>query len=359
MELLEKILNGEVINFTNEKDYIEGIKTVENNTEYIFEKISSLKFIGDKEKVNVFKNESEDFDSSFNIIAENGTFSCRPYSVKSLCERIGISGSVLAKFDNEQLANLLQSCIKVYKDEDELTLAKIKDKCIAVLSDGYRVLWASDVFRDAIPEIEKLGGRFIGGLIGLDIFEGSYLINNKALKDLYDEKFDELKDAVPIVSITTSNTGLSSVTITPKFRIRGVDMIIGKSLRNLHKGSSTHAAVKENIGQIFAMFKAASEELSKLKKVKIENPLCCLKNVAKRVLISKKYAMMAAEDFENFIDDEEEITAYDVYFALSEVVFHAENDDKPKLFLNNLQEQVSRALFIDFSKYDTPYSDWN
>lgn len=358
MDFLERVLNGEVINFTSEEKYLKGVKTVENNTDFISKEISSLKFLGDKEKNNILKNESEAFESSFKICTEDGMYTCRPYSAKSLCERIGISGSVLSKLDNEQLSKLLRSCVRVYGSEEEIIIAKIGDKCIAVLSDGYKILPASDLFKDATPEIEKLGGKFVSGFIGLDIFESDYILKNKALEDLYSEKFDELTDAVPMVSVSTSNTGLSAVTITPKFKIKGVDIIIGKSLKILHKGSSNPDTIKENIGQIFSMFKAASEELSKLKKVKIENPLSCFKNVAKRVLLPKKYALMAAEDFENFIDDGEEITAYDIYFGLSEVIFHAENDERPKLFINNLQELVSRALFIDFSKYDTPNSEW-
>ena len=359
--IINELLNGKTVAVSTEDDFLSSVKEIEKSTKYSHVKISEMNFAGDED--NIFKSEAPLVDG-FTIDCGKSigkTFNCLTYAVKTACDRLGISGPVLSRFSNKKLANILNQCSEEYKNDEEVLIVSLPDSdnncCIAVLSDGYRVLPANEVFKEASGEIKNLGGYFTDGYINTDIFYALYQINNKELENIYKDKFEELSKGVPMISIETSNTGLSSVSITPKFRMRDIDLIIGRPFKTLHKGESDIDSVKEDIKQIFPMFKEAIDGLSRLKKIRIENPLFCFKNIAKKVLLPKKYSMMAADDFCNFIDDSE-ITAYDIYFALAEVVFYAENDNRPKLFLNNLQEQIARALYLDFSKYDTPYSDW-
>lgn len=360
-KIINELIAGRELCLKDENDFLNAVKDVSANTYFVPVEMRALEFqgIGDESALT----SETGFDCGFSVIrsgeyGDKTSYSCRPYAVKTLCDRLGISGSVLSKFDNEKLARLLKSCAVEYSDGEQVQIAKIQDKCIAVLSGNYKVLPADTVFEEAVRAIRDLGGAYATGYVSLDLFYASYCLNNKELVNAYRDKFDEFTEAVPIVTIETSNTGLSSVSFTPKFKIKNLEIIVGKPLRALHKGDSDIAIVKENSKQIFAIFKAAIEGLDKLKKIQIEHPITCFKNVARRVLLPKKYSMMAAENFENFVEDGEKITAYDLYLALAEVMFYAESDDRPKTFITNLQEQVSRALYVDFGKYDIPTSEW-
>lgn len=357
-EIINQIINGGTVITKTEDEFLDKVKEVEANTSYIPAEIASLNFIGDGD-TNVLELE-ENEKSNFFVNCNSGnelSLTCRPYSVKTFCDRLGISGPLLSKISNVKLAELLNFCKQEYPANEIIQVVKLGDNCcLAALSDGYKVLEADEVFVKAFTEIKKLGGKYSSGYIDADIFHASYILRNKQLQEIYAEKFEEFSNGTPMLDIETSNTGLSSVSIIPKFKFKDFELIVGKPLKVLHKGNSDMAAVDEAIGQIFPIFKSSIDGLTRLKKVRIENPLCCFKNIAKRVLLPKKYSMLAAENFETFLSDE--VNAFDIYWGLTEVLFYAKNDERPQVFLNMLEEQVARALYLDYPKYDVPYSEW-
>lgn len=355
---INEIINGKTIMPKDETEFLNTIKEIENNTSYSEVLVKDMYFKGNSKVENTLLSDENDCSAISLYLQGDKKYDCRPYAIKTACDRLGISGPVLNRFNNGKLAGVLNICKEEYPTEKILMVKMGNNLCLAMLSDGYKILSAEQVFTKASEEAMKLGGSYNSGYITADIFSATYSIHNQKLESIYKDKFEELENSTPMITVETSNTGLSSVSVFPKFKIKNREIMIGKPLRTLHKGKSDLNTVKENFNQIYPMFKEAIEGLERLKKIRIENPLFCLKNIAKRVLIPKKYALMAAEDFENFIGFDNTITAYDVYFALSEVLFYAENDNKPKSTINNLQEQVARALYIDFAKYDVPYSDW-
>lgn len=355
--IINEIINGKIIIANTENEFLENVKEVETNTSYIPVEIPRLRFVGEGEE-NVLNLEEYDINSkNFKIETSDFSLTCRPYSVKTICDRLGISGPVLSRLSNQKLAKILNFCKNEYSKEEFVQIVRLgESSCLAALSDGYKVLQADEVFVKASNEIKKLGGEFSSGYIDADIFHASYILRNNQLKEIYTERFEGFSNGTPMIDIETSNTGLSSVSIIPKFKFKNFEIIVGKPLKVLHKGNSDMAAVDEAIGQIFPIFKSSIDGLARLKKVRIENPLCCFKNIAKRVLLPKKYSMLAAENFENFLG--EEVNAFDVYWGLTEVLFYAKNDERPQVFLNMLEEQIARALYLDYSKYDVPYSEW-
>lgn len=357
-EIINQIINGGIVAVKTEDDFLNEVKEVEFNTSYIPVEIASLNFVGggDTNVLNLEENEKSGFFVNCNS-GNKLSLACRPYSVKTFCDRLGISGPLLSKISNEKLAELLNFCKQEYPVNESIQIVKLgEDCCLAALSDGYKVLAADEVFTKAFVEIKKLGGEFSSGYIDADIFHASFILKNEQLKEIYAEKFEEFSNGMPMLDIETSNTGLSSVSIIPKFKFKDFELIVGKPLKVLHKGNSDMTAVDEAIGQIFPIFKSSIDGLARLKKVRIENPLFCFKNIAKRVLLPKKYSMLAAENFENFLGNE--VNAFDVYWGLTEVLFYAKNDERPQVFLNMLEEQIARALYLDYSKYDVPYSEW-
>lgn len=355
---INEIINGNTVIPQNETEFMDDIKEIEQNTTYVEVPLNNTYFKGNSKVQNILVSDDNDCTGISLYIDNDKKYDCRPYAIKTACDRLGISGSVLNRFNNGKLAGVLNLCKDEYPTEKVLMVKMGKNLCLAMLSDGYKILSAKEVFYQTKNEVCKLGGSYYSGYINADIFSATYSIKNQKLEDIYKGQFEELENSTPMITVETSNTGLSSVSIVPKFKIKNREIVIGKPLRTLHKGKSDISTVEENLNQIYPMFKEAIDGLSRLKKIKIENPIYCLTNVAKRVLLPKKYVLMAAEDFENFVGVDDKITAYDIYFALSEVLFYAENDNRPKNILNNLQEQVARALYIDFAKYDVPYSDW-
>lgn len=349
--IIESINHGENLigGYTSELAFLDCVQEVEDATERKGVSLQDIRMHADE-------------NESVYLVAQGSTYRLRDGAIPSLCARLGISGSILSRFSPDELMALLNQCAEKHRDDEGALIVKIGDAVSAVLSDGYQVMEADAIFRQASEKIRSIGGFFVGGFVTMDMFSASYQIQNEKLVQMYRDKFDEgdmLRGAVPVVTVETSNTGLSSASIVPKFRVKGRDIIIGKSMRAAHKGENDLKRVEENLNQIFAIFKQAIDGLETLKKIKIENPSCCFKNIAKRVLLPKKYAMMASLDFDETLEDLEGVSAYDIYLALTETIFHAENDGRPAEFINSLRELIARALFVDYRKYDLPYSDWN
>ena len=348
--------------YISEPGFLSAVKEVENSTERKVIGIKNLYFVGNDDKENILNAVPTDIDAGFALAAdesglydESDLIQCRPYAVKTLCDRLGISGSVLLKFANTELVDILKKCTEKFED-DKVTIVKVGPRAAAVLSGNYKVIPADEVLVSASKKLKKFGGSFKSGYITIDGLSADYIIDNPDISKAYSE-FANLKGAIPSVTVSTSNTGLGAAEIVPKFAFKNRDVIIGAPLKTLHKGSGDIDKVTENFEQIFALFQQSAKNLKKLKGVKIDHPVECFKNVAKRVLLPKKYSLMAADDFEGFVD--EDTTAYDIYFGLAEILFYAESDDKPKSYIGMLQEQIARALFLDYSRYDTPTADWN
>ncbi len=332
--------------YKDESLFIDSLVKIEQNTKRAripLKKRGTLHLVGD----------------SLYIKNENAMYECLPRCVDTILERAGISGPCIERFTKEELVKVLKLCLSKLGSEKGL-LVTIDEKACALLSDNYKVIGLDEIFKEASSEMSKLNGKFGGGFSTINETTASYTIDNPELRMEYSKKFENsmLEKAVPVLEITSSNTGLSSVSLVPKFFVKGHEIVIGKPLKAAHKGSSDMKTVKDNLSQTFAIFKAATEKLSKLRDVKIQYPMQCFKNVAKRINLSKKLALLAAGDFMGYVCEDEEITAYDIYLGLTEAIFHAEMLGKKKEIINSLQEIVARAIYLDYSEFDIPVSEW-
>ena len=91
--------------------------------------------------------------------------------------------------------------------------------------------------------------------------------------------------------------------------------------------------------------------VTKLMDIEIRNPLNCLKLVMKRIGVRKKLINEVAEMFEaqNGTDP---CTAHDLYFAINEACFFAACEGMQVHGIINLEEQVTRALALNWKEYD-------
>lgn len=345
--------------FSNEKEFLAEVQGIEKRTNREDMAIRSVKFGKENDNVAHPFDDNGEFVIKITKNKEKQLIPCRGYAVNTLAQRLGIQGPVLDRMNGKELTDIFKRCAKKFRPEEKMKVIELDGKILAVLSDGYKVIPADTIYDMAKSEVDRIGSTFLEGYVTDDIFAATYRIDNKEVKAAYDD-FDELTgDAVPMVAIATSNTGFSSVSITPMFRMRGRDIIIGKALNACHKGSSDEKVIEENLAQIFPLFKEAAETLARLQKVTIEHPEKCILNVADRVHLPRKWVKMAAEELEHLIGWNQTVTAYDIYLALTEVMFHAQNAGSTKAIIDALREQVARVLFVDFKKYDVPYSNYS
>lgn len=363
LKISEKLARGiEYLGeYKSEQGFFNAVKEIEGNTQRIDFNLGKAEFVGIDSPVEDEKMADIYDAGGFAVKLDGHTYKLSAKAESDMALRLGITGPTLSVLPKDSLAKILSICKSQFtKEDDKAMMVQIGDKVYAVLSDGYKVILADEVYRSAAKPIHRMGGEFVSGYLTVDNFFAEYKLNNPEIVNSYKQKCGTDFNALPVVTVETSNTGLSSVSITPKFLINGNRVItVGKSIDAAHKGETTIEKVKENCEQIFAIFQEAISGLAKLKTVRIQHPMMCFKNIAKRCQMPKGYSMMAAADFEGELLEGEEVTAFDIYVGLTEAIFHASNDGRSKVYVNNLTEICARALTLDFTRYDLPYAEWD
>ena len=331
--------NDDVICTTNNgEDFLEAVRQIEEMT--------TRKEIG-LDQVNI---EVSEHGYKLNGIP------MRDLAVSNLCDRLGVAGHLLDRLSKEELVNLLRFASSKHSPKEIGLMVNVGPSVAAVLSGDYRVLHADKLFEAAEEKLVQMKGVFSSGLVTRDGFSAVYRLLDDKIAKIYRDRFNDmsLKHAVPVVTISTSNTGFAAASILPQLKLESTVFAVGKPLRVVHKGGADLDGFKENLDQIYAMFRESAENLERLRKVNIENPVECFYNVAKRVLIPKKYAVQAG----NYLLISGATTALDIYLALTEVTWVADQCGASGAEINDLQEMVARAIFLDYIKYDIPYTDW-
>ena len=95
-EIINQIINGGTVTAKTENEFLDKVKEVEINTSYIPVEITSLNFVGegDTNVLELEENEKSNFFVNCNF-GDKISLTCRSYSVKTFCDRLGISGPLL------------------------------------------------------------------------------------------------------------------------------------------------------------------------------------------------------------------------------------------------------------------------
>lgn len=359
----KKIEEGRMDYGTYKSDigFFNCINTIEESTERIDCPICDLRIInadncqGVPENILAASKKSNGFVLKYN----NQYFALRPESVNNLINRAIPGNASLQHLSKDSMQKVINICLKEMMSNKGAKIIKLGDYAISVLSDEYKPINAYEVFKESNKKIRKVGGVFESGVASIDYFIGKWIIQNEELISEYKKNFtDHDWNVTPVLSVSTSNTGFSAVNIIPKFKNSHCEFIIGKPLSVAHKGDGNIDTVTEKLENIYSIFEKSISDLNKLKDIVISYPVNTFKNVAKAIGLQKKYAFLALQDFESFIDNESEISAHDIYMGLTEAIYYGSKDSRNKRTNENMQEIVARAITVNWSKYDLPVSDW-
>ena len=109
----------------------------------------------------------------------------------------------------------------------------------------------------------------------------------------------------------------------------------------------------EQLRLLYARFEDAIEKQTKLMHIDIQYPYTAMLGALKRVGVTKKLSYEAADMFaaQNGLDP---CTAYEVFLAMTEVIFLAQCNGATAGRIAQLEEYVARALSINWHEYDRP-----
>ena len=133
----------------------------------------------------------------------------------------------------------------------------------------------------------------------------------------------------------------------------GKSVNLGSPLKLVHKNGSTMADYDAQLKKLYAKYQLAIGKLTELLEVRIANPVNCMSEVMAKLVIPKKYQAEALDLFKAQYDVWS-CTAHDIYFAISEILFMLECEGASGSRIAKMEEQIARALSMNWAEYDFP-----
>ena len=328
------------------------------------------------DKASPLFNDTTSFDSSVSRDAIEDTaenlklaikvkdkfFPLRDTAYKSLLDRAKVGGSALPKLPREKLAELINSCLALHKDS---ALLLVRDEKVSAAHSGdtrdYSVLEIDQLLDGLQSKMDERfpGNQFSGGYVDHSITSASWTLPDQKteLLDTYTKllaaegKTAMAAKLMPGIRFSTSDTGVASAKVSALLVGLQYPIHIGGMISVEHRRQSKVPDFVESLDMLFAQFGDSVARLSGLLSIHLDHPVSAMTAICKRLALPKKAAMEAIDMFEMAIG-EDSATAHDVFVAMQEIPFILKTQGTPESKLLALQENMARALTINWRDYD-------
>ena len=291
------------------------------------------------------------------------TYPVRNCAIKTILSRAGVNGTGLNKLDRATYARVINYCLKAAKGD---ALIKIADGKVSAVHGGdrheYSVLDMKAVFETTCEYLHTnfKGSRYLEGSGSYDhsIMSAMWTLDgNQELLDTYREALDahglEQKNLTPALRLSTSDVAASGANLYPMLVTGGRNRTIslGSPITLAHGHGASLLDFRRNLEKIYTRYKNAATNLAKLMDIEIHNPVNCLKLVMKELKIKGK---IRNEVVEMYVaqNGEGTCTAHDLYYAMNEASFYAVCDGFSSCRVLRLEEDITKALVMDWKDYD-------
>ena len=289
-------------------------------------------------------------------------FPLRDTAYKSLLDRAKIGGSALPKLSREKLADVINACLALHKDS---ALLLIRDEKVSAAHSGdsrdYSVLEIDQLLDGLQSKMDErfLGNQFSAGYVDHAITSASWTLpgQREELLDTYikllaaEGKSSMAAKLMPGIRFSTSDTGMASAKVSALLVGLQYPIHIGGMIAVEHRRQSKVPDFVGSLDMLFAQFGDSVARLTSLLSVHLDHPVNAMTAVCKRLALPKKAALEAISMFEMAVGNDE-ATANDVFVAMQEIPFTLKTQGVPESKLLALQENMARALTINWRDYD-------
>ena len=268
------------------------------------------------------------------LLKVNGeTYPVRSCAIKSILERARISGHALNKVSKSIFTQILNYCMDVASGD---SLIKVADDKVSAVHGGdpkdyiVTAIWSLDGQANELMETYR--------------------------QAVAEKGVTEAMSARPGLRFTTSDVGVSAANLYPILLLGGSNRIVplGDPLKLDHKNGADLDAFASSMDQLYACFKESIERQQQLLNVEIRYPYTTMLGVLKRIGITKKMSYEVADLFAGQSGVSSGCNAYQLYLAMSDVIFLAQCEGASAYRIAQLEENIARALRINWHEYDRP-----
>lgn len=301
------------------------------------------------------------------LLKVNGeTYPVRSCAIKSILERARISGHALNKVSKSIFTQILNYCMDVASGD---SLIKVADDKVSAVHGGdpkdYAILEILPLVQcvRSILDRDFAGNHFLTANFDHSIVTAIWSLDGQAneLMEAYrqavaEKGVTEAMSARPGLRFTTSDVGVSAANLYPILLLGGSNRIIplGDPLKLDHKNGADLDAFASSMDQLYACFKESIEQQQQLLNVEIRYPYTTMLGVLKRIGITKKMSYEVADLFAGQPGVSSGCNAYQLYLAMSDVIFLAQCEGASAYRIAQLEENIARALRINWHEDDRP-----
>lgn len=293
---------------------------------------------------------------------DGSLYPVRDTAYKSLLGRAKISGSALPKLSRDDLAKVINACLKLYGEE---ALLLIRDEKVSAVHAGgesdYSVLPVNELLQALKMKLDERfpGNKFENGYCDHSVVSAAWSMPDQ--KDDLLGSYAKLLAAqgktalaaklMPGIRFLTSDTGVASAKVSALLVGGQYPIHIGECVAVDHRKGHTVKDFENALDQVFAQFGDLVGKLQKLLDVELDYPVNAMTRVCKKLSLPKKAALEAISMYEMAIGGGT-ATAHDVYFAMQEIPFILKTQGAPESKLLAIEENMARALTLRWSDYD-------
>ena len=300
------------------------------------------------------------------LLSVNGAdYPVRSCALKTILERARISGNALGKVSKSVLTQILNYCLDVATGD---SLIKVADDKVSAVHGGdpsdYAVLEMLPMFQSVkdFVDDEFPGNSFLTANYDHSVVTAIWSLDGQA-NDLLDTYYQELAanglsgkvNVTPGLRVTTSDVGVSGANLYPILLNKHGDKIIplGAPIKTEHSNGVNLDKFEAQLKLLYARFRESIEKHKKMMGIEIRYPKNTMLGALKHIKAPKKASYEALDQF-LALNGEQPCTAYELYLAMSEVIFLIQCEGASGVRIAQLEECIAKAVHVKWSEYDHP-----
>lgn len=163
-----------------------------------------------------------------------------------------------------------------------------------------------------------------------------------------------LESVIPAVLFSTSDVTKSGANLYPMMvRADGNRIRLGNSIKLSHDNSHTVTDYADNCYQVLSLLQDSTKQIEKLSELRLLYPENAFRNIVRKFGLPVGAANRAFEDFT--VQRGGTVTANDLYWSVWNTAGYLSAATPSRIL--EVEEQLSRLIFADWKKLDTPMCD--
>lgn len=359
--------------FANTKEMLDFLASRGQNSQWIRKPTRLLRLLPLEKEANKLKGSSgnpmddilEDTEKNTNLLLKvNGeTYPVRNCAIQTILSRARVSGYGLRDLETATYAKVVNYCLKVAKGD---ALIKIADGKVSAVHGGdehdYSILDMREIFATTSEylQVHFKGSEYMegSGMYDHSIVSATWKLGgNQELLDTYRKALRDngLEDKVeaPALRLTSSDVAASGANLYPMLICESSSRTIslGSPIKLAHEKRATLTDFRNNLSLICSRYQDAITNLSILMDIEIRHPSNCLRLVMRKIGIRKKLINQVVELYEAQ-NGTGPCTAHDLYYAMNEASFFGACEGLQGHSIIKLEEDITRALSLDWKEFD-------